>query len=104
MGCFKGFLARMKQSIVAKGSTGEISKGKRHLVRNARDAFTLMMPFVVWAVVLIAIYSVSQDQMANISEPMLEVNMLHYIQYGASRCIYAAQVSRRVKSWYSRCT
>lgn len=66
--------------------------GKRRLICNASDASRLLLPFVCWGVVLIIIYSMSQQSLSGASGPLSMLNLVNFVSFDVLRTVYAAQV------------
>lgn len=78
---------RMLLGVAPKAPTSMLSSRKR-LVKSPLDSFSLLVPFLLWAVLIIVIYPLSYVTLSNLDTPAAMVNVANFLAFRVRRNIY----------------
>ncbi len=68
-----------------------VDTGKRKLIRDNRDTVTLTVPFLIWGIIVIAIYSFSYVALSKVVEPLINLDVANRVKTKVARTVFAAQ-------------
>ena len=73
----KSWWARMFGS--SNSTALKAASSKKRLVRSRLDSMLLLLPFMLWAILIIVIYPISYAYLADLATPVSMVNMANYL-------------------------
>ena len=63
----------------SKSTALKSASSKKRLVRSRLDSMLLLLPFMLWAALIIVIYPISYASLATLDTPVSMVNMANYL-------------------------
>ncbi|GAX73193.1 hypothetical protein CEUSTIGMA_g646.t1 [Chlamydomonas eustigma] len=61
---------------------------KKRLIKSNTDSVLMLLPFILWAILIIVIYPVCYIKLEHIETPIAMVNMANYLSFGVAREVF----------------